>query len=92
MQFGVHGRSTRQRQTEVIGRCFAGPINIGSVFTAMRQYLSDGPTRAMSIRLEVVGIQAYGCELTALDEGLTASLVLQGEAPAELDDGWELVG
>ncbi len=90
IEFGVHGRSEDEGRVSVIGRCFLGPIRVGSVFRRMRRQIDDTSVSGVEIRLEVSAIQAYHRELGALDSGLTGELVLKGQAPVELGDGWTL--
>jgi len=91
-EFGVHGRSDDSGRIRVIGRCFSGPILVGSVFSRMRRYLGDEPLSEAHVKLEVVEIEAYRRRLDAMDSGLTGALVLKGQVPDALDDGWVLGG
>jgi hypothetical protein len=92
VEFGVHGRIDEADGVRVIGRCFTGPICVGTVFRRMRRYLDADEPAEMSVALQVVEIHAYGHSLDTIDEGMTGALVLSGMAPDALGDGWTLAG
>ena len=84
-EFGVHGvEPTAGGATEVIGRCFRGPIMLGQAFTGLGRSAGHTDVR---VHLTVVGIVAYGHHLSELDEGLTGRLTLEGLLPPDLADG-----
>lgn len=84
-EFGVHGVATADGDmTEVIGRCFRGPISVGDCFTGVRSV--DAQSRR-PVGLRVIRIEAYGQSLPELDEGLTGRLLLQGSPDPLVLDG-----
>lgn len=69
----------------VAGRCWKGPIPVGTVFTTIATLQPDGSwATASSGSLTVEEISLYGHLVDELDEGLTASIVLIGKAERHL--------
>jgi hypothetical protein len=93
VRFFVNG-TVKGEQHHVIGRCGDVPIRRGEVFQIacrykQRQRLEDFATppelvESIPISLRVLEIQAYDQTLDELGEGMTGSLVLDG-------DGWERI-
>lgn len=70
-EFGVHVvYRAKDDVFEVDGRCYLGPITLGTTFHVIKP---DTP-----VHLTVVGIEAYKHSLEEIDEGLTARLRLKG--------------
>lgn len=67
------------------GRCWKGPIPLGTTFTAIATPQSDGTlANTGSCLLIAEEISLYGRLVDELDEGLTARIVLVGEADRPL--------
>jgi len=82
-RFGVHGDATTSGEvTQVIGRCYTGPIRIGDAF---RSAQSPGGER-VAVALTVVAMDSYGHALDEIQEGLTARLTLRGTGADHLAD------
>lgn len=90
---GVSGRT-------VIGRCGDEPIRVGQVFDAVYRYkprrypdqLGDPPVREVekAAGLRVLCIHAYDHSLPLLGQGMTGSLVVEGEGLNDVAPGWVL--
>ena len=75
--------------TTAIGRCGDEPIQVGQIFDAVYRYkprrypdqLGDAPVREVenTAGLRVVCIHAYELSLPLLGQGMTGSLVVEGE-------------
>ncbi len=84
----------------VMGRCGDEPIRVGDRFDAAYRYeprkypeeFGDEPVREEEkpVSLRVFCIHAYGRSLDALGEGMTGSLVLQGDGLDQIEPGWVL--
>jgi hypothetical protein len=84
-EFGVYGVETSP--CRVVGRCHAGPLRVGHVFTCF----VDRAGVSHPVRLLVARIEAYERALDEIDEGLTARLFLHGDGSL-LDDRGALRG
>lgn len=83
-----------------LGQCGDVPIHVGDVFDTVyrnkrRRYpdeLGDEPVREVErpAALRVVCIHAYERSLSALGEGMTGSLTLEGEGLQYIAPGWIL--
>ena len=86
--------------TTVIGRCGDEPIRVGQIFDAVYRYkprrypdqLGDPPVREVENAscLRVVCIHAYEQSLPLLGQGMTGSLVVEGEGLDRVAPGWVL--
>jgi translation elongation factor EF-Tu-like GTPase len=86
--FGLHGVTVIGDAVTVIGRCYAGVLRVGAVFTSV--VAPDGT--AAPAHLAILRIEAYQRDLDQLEEGLTARLTLRGTAAAALLAGAVLHG
>jgi hypothetical protein len=67
------------------GRCWKGPVPLGTVFTSIGTLRSDGTwVTTSSCELAVEAISSYGHAIDELDEGMTAQIVLVGRADRPL--------
>ena len=83
-----------------VGRCGDEPIRVDDTFDAVYRYkprrypdeLSDDPVRESEepASLRVVCIHAYGRSLRVLGQGMTASIVLEGQGLDHVVAGWVL--
>lgn len=86
--FGLHDVTVIGAAVTVIGRCYAGVLGVGAVFTSV--VAADGT--AAPVDLAIVRIEAYQRDLDQIEEGLTARLTLRGPAAAALHAGAVLHG
>ena len=88
-------------RTTVIGRNGDRPIHLDETFDLMvrhkRRHFSEGPRdepvveEERPIDVRVVCIHAYDRSLEELGEGMTGSLVLEGQGSRSLAPGWVLL-
>jgi hypothetical protein len=84
----------------VIGRCGDEPIFVNDTFDAIFRYkhrrypdeVGDEPVREVEkpVSLRVECIHAYERSLSTLGQGMTGSLVLEGEGAVSIAAGWAL--
>ena len=84
----------------VLGLCGDVPIHVGDVFDAVYRYkrrrspdeLGDKPVREVEepVAIRVVCIHVYDLSLEMLGQGMTGSLVLEGDGLQFLAPGWIL--
>ncbi len=84
----------------VLGCCGDVPIHVGDMFDAVYRYkrrrspdeLGDEPIRELEepAAIRVVCIHAYDLSLEMIGQGMTGSLVLEGEGLQLLAPGWIL--
>jgi hypothetical protein len=99
LEFIVAGLVEGERFT-VIGSCGDLPICVGEVFDAVFRYkprrypdqLGDKPEREVEkpASLRVMCIHAYERSLPVLGQGMTGSLVIEGEGLDSVAAGWVL--
>ncbi len=85
---------------KVLGRCGDVPIHVGDLFDAVFRYrpcrtleeLGTEPVREVeeSAAIRVVGIHAYDRPLMTMGQGMTGSLMLEGDGLQYLAAGWIL--
>jgi hypothetical protein len=88
-QFSVEGDvgldAGRPGRLVVAGRCWQGPIHRGTIFTRIATRRPDGAwTASGECSLAVEQILLYGHDVDELDPGLSARLILVGEADRPL--------
>jgi hypothetical protein len=96
-QFSVEGDvdldAGRPGHLVAAGRCWQGPIPRGAVFTGIATRQPDGTWATVgACSLAVEQILLYGHDVDELDPGLSARLVLRGEAERPLAPADLLVG
>jgi hypothetical protein len=72
--------SRQANRITVAGRCHRGPIHLGDLFDVV--FHRDGTSQPVELR--VVQLEAYRRTLDSIDEGLTASIVLEGSGVAHV--------
>jgi hypothetical protein len=83
-----------------IGRCGDAPIHVGDQFSCLFRYSPRTSPRDLErpasrqqelpVSLRITSIHAYDRSLSSLSEGMTGSLVLDGEGMDQVEPGWVL--
>lgn len=87
-EFGIErpARVRADSAIELIGRVYRGTLVVGATFRRLRGIQSkvDAPYDVeweTEIRLTIHSLQAYGHNLTTIDEGMTCLLTVVGDSP-----------
>lgn len=84
VEFSVDYRDRQATTTIVRGRCCRGVVRVGAIFR--RAFRIDGGGEFLQLNAAVLRISAYSQELSEIDTGLTAELVLSAVLPNEIVD------
>lgn len=97
IRYWVTGESGR---VTVIGRVGAKPIHVNDIFDTLcrfekRRYPEEKGNDPVvkdekKVALKVACIRAYDRSLDVLSQGMTGSLMLEGEGPGSVAPGWVL--